>query len=175
VPRCALSGFFLGIGRTRVVMLANLAGMLVNLPANFVLIYGQLGFPAILKRPAGFPGDAAESSRLAAVLIRLTSIYTLADSAQLVFAGALRGAGGTRWVMWAEVLADPAHRLIGLLGAEAGGQAGQDSVGLGENLLHRPTEARTGGVGRHQPAESSSWNPFHTQSARCLIMSVTIR
>jgi MATE family multidrug resistance protein len=31
--------------------------------------------------------------------IRLASIYTLADSAQLVFAGALRGAGDTRWVM----------------------------------------------------------------------------
>jgi len=251
VLRYALSGFFLGIGRTRVVMLANLAGMLANLPANYVLIYGKLGFPALglkgaalgtilgsalsflvllaayLSRPnrrefathrsfrlrggtmrtlvrfgtpagvemllnvaafnlfvqfmysygtgvaaavtiafnwdivafipmlgmsfattslvgqfvgardfaqarraaylalrvawvysgtmvvvflaaagalvrtfaSGFPGDPAEISRLAAVLIRLASIYTLADSAQLVFAGALRGAGDTRWVM----------------------------------------------------------------------------
>jgi MATE family multidrug resistance protein len=251
VLRYALSGFFLGIGRTRVVMLANLAGMFANLPANYVLIYGKLGFPALglkgaaigtvlgsalsflvllasyLGRPnrrefathrafrfrwdtmrtllrfgapagvelllgvaafnlfvqfmysygtevaaavtiafnwdivafipmlgmsfattslvgqfvgardfpmarraaylslrvawvysatmvvvflaatgylvrifaAGFPGQAAEISRLAAVLIRLAAIYTLADSAQLVFAGALRGAGDTRWVM----------------------------------------------------------------------------
>jgi MATE family multidrug resistance protein len=251
VLRYALSGFFLGIGRTRVVMLANLAGMLTNIPANYVLIYGKLGFPALglkgaaigtvlgsalsflvllasyLARPnrrefathrafrfrgnmmrtllrfgapagvelllgvaafnlfvqfmysygtgvaaavtiafnwdivafipmlgmgyattslvgqfvgardfalarraaylslrvawvysgtmvvvflaatealvrtfaAGFLGNAAEISRLAAVLIRLASIYTLADSAQLVFAGALRGAGDTRWVM----------------------------------------------------------------------------
>jgi MATE family multidrug resistance protein len=251
VLRYALSGFFLGIGRTRLVMLANLAGMLANLPANYVLIYGKLGFPALglkgaaigtvlgsalsflvllasyLSRPnrrefathrafrlrgatmrtlvrfgtpagvemllnvaafnlfvqfmysygtgvaaavtiafnwdivafipmlgmsfattalvgqfvgardfalarraaylslrvawvysgtmvvvflaatgalvrtfaSGFPGDAAEIIRLAAVLIRLASIYTLADSAQLVFAGALRGAGDTRWVM----------------------------------------------------------------------------
>ena len=249
--RYALSGFFLGIGRTRVVMLANLAGMLANLPANYVLIYGKLGFPALglkgaaigtilgsalsflvllaayLSRPnrrefathrsfrlrgetmrtlvrfgapagvemllnvaafnlfvqfmysygtgvaaavtiafnwdivafipmlgmsfattslvgqfvgardfvqarraawlslrvawvysgtmvvvflaaagalvrtfaSGFPGDTAEISRLATALIRLASIYTLADSAQLIFAGALRGAGDTRWVM----------------------------------------------------------------------------
>jgi MATE family multidrug resistance protein len=251
VLRYALSGFFLGIGRTRVVMLANLAGMLANLPANYVLIYGKLGFPALglmgaaigtvlgsalsflvllasylgrinrrefathrafrfrgdtmltlvrfgapagvelllgvaafnlfvqflysygtgvaaavtiafnwdivafipmlgmgyaatslvgqfvgardfamARRAAylclrvawvysgcmvavflaatgvlvrtfasGFVGDAVEISRLAAVLIRLASIYTLADSAQLIFSGALRGAGDTRWVM----------------------------------------------------------------------------
>jgi MATE family multidrug resistance protein len=251
VLRYALYGFFLGIGRTRVVMLANLAGMLANIPASYVLIYGKLGLPALgLKGAAvgtvlgsaltflvllaaylsgaarrefathrafrfrgatmrtlvafgapagvemllnmaafnlfvqflysygtgvaaavtiafnwdivafipmlgmsfattslvgqfvgardfgqarraaylslrvawvysgtmvvvflsatgalvrafasGFQGDAAEISRLAAVLIRLAAIYTLADSAQLVFAGALRGAGDTRWVM----------------------------------------------------------------------------
>jgi MATE family multidrug resistance protein len=255
VLRYAISGFFLGIGRTRVVMLANLAGMLINLPANYVLIYGKLGFPALgltgaalgtvlgslvtflillasyLRRAnrlefathrgfrfrgatmrtlvrygapagvemllnvaafnlfvqflhsygtgvaaavtiafnwdivafipmlgmsyattalvgqfvggrdltqarraaylslrvawiysgamvivflaatrvlvrtfaAGFPGDTSEITRLATVMIRLASIYTLADSAQLVFAGALRGAGDTRWVMWVSV------------------------------------------------------------------------
>lgn len=47
VLRYAISGFFLGIGRTRVVMIANLAGMLVNIPANYALIYGRLGFPAL--------------------------------------------------------------------------------------------------------------------------------
>jgi MATE family multidrug resistance protein len=33
----------------------------------------------------------------------LASIYILADSTQLVFAGALRGAGDTAWVMWISV------------------------------------------------------------------------
>jgi MATE family multidrug resistance protein len=47
VLRFALAGFFLGIGRTTVVMLANVAGMLVNVPANYVLIFGKLGFPAL--------------------------------------------------------------------------------------------------------------------------------
>ncbi|GAB4364197.1 MAG: MATE family efflux transporter [Spirochaetales bacterium] len=44
--RAAFTGFFLGIGKTRVVMLANLVGMAVNLPANYALIYGRWGFPA---------------------------------------------------------------------------------------------------------------------------------
>ncbi len=47
VLRNALAGFFLGIGRTTVVMLANFAGMLINIPANYVLIFGKLGFPAL--------------------------------------------------------------------------------------------------------------------------------
>lgn len=44
--RAALTGFFLGIGKTRVVMVANMIGMAVNLPANYALIYGNWGFPA---------------------------------------------------------------------------------------------------------------------------------
>jgi MATE family multidrug resistance protein len=36
-------------------------------------------------------------------MLRLAAVYTLADSAQLVFAGALRGAGDTRWVMRASI------------------------------------------------------------------------
>jgi MATE family, multidrug efflux pump len=45
--RYALAGFFIGIGRTTVVMIANMVGMLVNIPLNYVLIYGKLGLPAL--------------------------------------------------------------------------------------------------------------------------------
>jgi len=45
--RNGLTGFFVGIGRTRVVMVANISAMLVNLPLNYVLIFGKLGFPAL--------------------------------------------------------------------------------------------------------------------------------
>jgi MATE family multidrug resistance protein len=48
---------------------------------------------------SGFEGDTEDITRLAATMLRLATIYILADSAQLVFAGALRGAGDTRWVM----------------------------------------------------------------------------
>jgi MATE family multidrug resistance protein len=45
--RNALVGFFLGIGRTRIVMVANWIGMFVNVPLNYVLIFGKLGFPQL--------------------------------------------------------------------------------------------------------------------------------
>jgi MATE family multidrug resistance protein len=47
VLRFAMTGFFLGIGRTTVVMIANAAGVIVNVPANYILIYGKLGVPAL--------------------------------------------------------------------------------------------------------------------------------
>lgn len=45
--RQTLVGFFLGIGQTRVVMIANVVGMTVNLPLNYVLIFGLFGFPEL--------------------------------------------------------------------------------------------------------------------------------
>ena len=52
IMRHALAGFFIGIGRTTVVMAANAAGMLVNIPLNYILIYGKAGFPALGLRGA---------------------------------------------------------------------------------------------------------------------------
>jgi len=45
--RTVLASFFLGIGRTRIVMYSNLAGMVINIPVNYILIFGKLGFPAM--------------------------------------------------------------------------------------------------------------------------------
>jgi multidrug resistance protein, MATE family len=45
--RNGLTGFFLGIGKTRVVMVSNIAAMLVNVPLNYVLIFGRFGFPEL--------------------------------------------------------------------------------------------------------------------------------
>jgi MATE family multidrug resistance protein len=45
--RSAMGCFFTGIGRTRIVLITSLAGVLINIPANYVLIYGKLGFPAM--------------------------------------------------------------------------------------------------------------------------------
>ncbi len=41
----ALGGFFTGLGRTRVVMLANVTGMVVNIPLDYCLINGVGPFP----------------------------------------------------------------------------------------------------------------------------------
>lgn len=51
--RHALSSFFMGLGRTQIVMLANVCGMLVNIPANWILIFGKFGIS-----PMGIEGAA---------------------------------------------------------------------------------------------------------------------
>ncbi len=45
--RNSFTGFFLGIGKTRIVMFANIIGMFVNIPANYILIFGKFGLPAM--------------------------------------------------------------------------------------------------------------------------------
>ena len=52
--RTAVSSFFAGVGRTRVVMIANLAAMVVNVLANYLLIFGHWGFPALGMRGAAY-------------------------------------------------------------------------------------------------------------------------
>ncbi len=45
--RGAFSGFFSGMGRTRVVMIASLTSVLFNVPLVYVLVFGKLGLPAL--------------------------------------------------------------------------------------------------------------------------------
>ncbi|MBN2218014.1 MAG: MATE family efflux transporter [Pirellulales bacterium] len=51
--RTCLAGFFSGIGKTRMVMIASVAAMVVNVGLNYVLIFGHLGV-----RPLGIRGAA---------------------------------------------------------------------------------------------------------------------
>jgi len=43
----AVSGFFTGLGRTRMVILINFVGLLLNVALDYLLIFGKLGFPAL--------------------------------------------------------------------------------------------------------------------------------
>lgn len=43
----ALRSYTEAMSYTRPVMLVSIAGLLINIPANYVLIYGKLGFPAL--------------------------------------------------------------------------------------------------------------------------------
>lgn len=52
--RTCLSSFFSGIGQTRVVMFAAMTAMLVNVGANYILIFGKLGLPALGLRGAAY-------------------------------------------------------------------------------------------------------------------------
>lgn len=52
--RNTLSCFFSGIGKTRVVMVSALSAMWINVAANYLLIFGKLGFPALGIRGAAY-------------------------------------------------------------------------------------------------------------------------
>jgi MATE family multidrug resistance protein len=66
--RQALAGFFLGIGKTRVVMVANVIGMFVNIPLNYVLIFGRLGLLGLGIEGAAY-GTVAGSAAIFLILL----------------------------------------------------------------------------------------------------------
>ncbi len=47
LARSSLSGFFCGIGRTRIVMIASIISMAANIILNYILIFGKYGLPAL--------------------------------------------------------------------------------------------------------------------------------
>jgi multidrug resistance protein, MATE family len=74
--RQLLAGFFLGIGRTKAVMVANILGVLVNVPVNYVLIFGRFGFPAL-----GITGAALGTVAGSFVIFLTLLIFFLRDRA----------------------------------------------------------------------------------------------
>lgn len=52
--RTALTSYFSGIGKTRIVMIAMIVTMLVNVGMNFILIFGKFGVPALGIRGAAY-------------------------------------------------------------------------------------------------------------------------
>lgn len=54
LTRAALSSYFSGIGRTRIVMIAGITSMVVNICLNYILIFGKLGLPAMGIRGAAY-------------------------------------------------------------------------------------------------------------------------
>lgn len=45
--KSALASYFSGIGRTRVVMISDVLGVLLNIPLSYLLIFGYLGLPKL--------------------------------------------------------------------------------------------------------------------------------
>lgn len=45
IIRSGISGFFIGIGQSRTVMYSNLIGLILNIPLNYMLIFGVWIFP----------------------------------------------------------------------------------------------------------------------------------
>jgi len=47
LSKACLSSYFSGIGRTRIVMITDVLGMILNVPLSYVLVFGKLGLPAL--------------------------------------------------------------------------------------------------------------------------------
>ena len=47
LSKVCLASFFSGVGKTRVVMVCDVLGMMMNIPLSYVLIFGKMGFPEL--------------------------------------------------------------------------------------------------------------------------------
>jgi MATE family multidrug resistance protein len=54
LAKIIVGSYFAGIGRTRVVMIADVLGVALNIPLSYVLIFGKLGFPEMGIAGAGW-------------------------------------------------------------------------------------------------------------------------
>ncbi len=63
--RNCLSCYFSGIGKTRVVMAATLAALMVNVGLDYVLIFGRFGFPVMGIRGAALATLSGQATALA--------------------------------------------------------------------------------------------------------------
>lgn len=78
--KACLSSYFAGIGRTQVVMVCDVAGLMLNIPLCWAMAFGHLGFPAL-----GIDG-AAWSTVLSSIFsLFLFGGYYLARQNRLAF------------------------------------------------------------------------------------------
>ena len=47
LAKTCISSYFAGIGRTHIVMICDVFGLLINVPLCYVMVFGKLGFPAL--------------------------------------------------------------------------------------------------------------------------------
>lgn len=97
----ALAGQRMGAGDPEGARRAAWLGLRVAWSyAGIMVVLFVAGAPFLVRFfSRGFTAADADILPLAETLLRLAAIYTLADATQIVFSGALRGAGDTRWIM----------------------------------------------------------------------------
>ncbi|MDR1926507.1 MAG: MATE family efflux transporter, partial [Endomicrobium sp.] len=67
----AMSGFYAGRGETKIILLANIAGIIVNIIFDYFLIFGNFGFPKL-----GIEGAAIESN-LGSIIVFILFLFLL--------------------------------------------------------------------------------------------------
>ena len=101
----AVVGQYIGagdpIGARRAALLSLRLGF--GYSGTMMVVFFTAAGPLVQLFSSGFADSEAVSS-LARTMLRLAGLYTVADATQLIFSGALRGAGDTAWVMRASVI-----------------------------------------------------------------------
>ena len=98
----SLVGRYMGAGSPDTAHRATLSGLKLAWVYSFCILIAFAVFPKTLVgvfRPAETTAVFAEAFPLAVAMLRLASLYVMADAMLLVFSGALRGAGDTFWAM----------------------------------------------------------------------------
>ncbi|MDP6536330.1 MAG: MATE family efflux transporter [Gammaproteobacteria bacterium] len=47
LSKICISSYFAGIGRTYIVMVCDVCGLIINIPLCYIMVFGRLGFPAL--------------------------------------------------------------------------------------------------------------------------------
>ncbi|MFH1395456.1 MAG: MATE family efflux transporter [Candidatus Omnitrophota bacterium] len=102
----SLVGRYMGAGKPDTAHKATMSGVKLGMVYSALVFILFAGFPEMLA--AIFRPDTADSVFVSAIpatvfMIRLASIYVLAEAVFVVFIGALRGAGDTFWAMFISV------------------------------------------------------------------------
>jgi MATE family multidrug resistance protein len=96
-----LTGRYVGArnipGAEHAVRLTLLVSLIFGSVLVILFVFGAR--PLVDVFASGLEGGGLDVAPAARTMLRLAAIYTLADATQLIFAGALRGAGDTRFVM----------------------------------------------------------------------------
>ena len=98
----SLVGRYMGAGSPDTAHRATLSGLKLAWVYSFCILIAFAVFPEVLVgifRPAEGTEVFSEVFPLAVAMLRLASLYVMADALFLVFGGALRGAGDTFWAM----------------------------------------------------------------------------
>jgi len=102
----SLVGRYMGGGEPDIAHRAAMSGIRTGIWYSAVMFVAFVFFPEFLVnifRPEGGSTVFEEAAPIAVTMVRIASVYVLAESMMVSFMGALRGAGDTHWAMIASV------------------------------------------------------------------------
>lgn len=102
----SLVGRYMGAGEPGIAHRSAMSGIRTGIWYSCLMLVAFVFFPEFLVNVFRPEGDSAvfnSAVPLAVTMIRIASVYLLAESMMVAFIGALRGAGDTHWTMLASV------------------------------------------------------------------------